>query len=208
MAWGSGTRMRRQSPLLVLCSSLGELQPGGLPHLARPTVRRSEAFLWIDEMTRRNLEPVEPLRSGVRGSTLLETVDATRTPMGARLLRQWLLSPLRHPDAINQRLDAVEVMVGDGRGRARLQEALDGVRDIERLGGRAAAGRATPREAGCASGFISTAAGCRGGANRPWRDVAPERGQSTALVAAGEESSICWATWPVSLRPHWPSDCR
>ncbi len=127
---------------------LGELQPGGLPHVARPVVRRSDAHLWLDEMTRRNLELVEPLRAGSRGATLLETIDLTLTPMGARLLRQWLLSPLRDPAAIGRRLDAVEVMAADGRGRARLREALDGVRDLERLAGRAAAGRATPRELG------------------------------------------------------------
>jgi DNA mismatch repair protein MutS len=132
----------------ALLRYLSELQPAGLPHLARPTVRRSEAFLWLDEMTRRNLELVEPLRPGARGCTLLEVMDATVTPMGGRLLRQWLLSPLREPAAIEYRLDAVEVAVRDGRGRARLREALDGVRDIERLAGRAAAGRATPRELG------------------------------------------------------------
>jgi len=127
---------------------LGELQPGGLPHLSRPTVRRSEAYLWLDEMTRRNLELVEPLRAGMRGATLLETLDLTLTPMGARLLRQWLLSPLCDPAAVGRRLDAVEVMVCDNRGRGRMREALDGVRDLERLAGRAAAGRATPRELG------------------------------------------------------------
>jgi DNA mismatch repair protein MutS len=132
----------------ALLRYLSELQPAGLPHLARPLVRRAEAFLWLDDMTRRNLELVEPLRAGARGCTLLETIDATVTPMGTRLLRQWLLSPLRDPAAIDARLDAVEVAVKDGRGRARLREALDGVRDIERLAGRAAAGRATPREMG------------------------------------------------------------
>ena len=132
----------------ALLRYLTELQPAGLPHLTRPVVRRSDAFLWLDEMTRRNLELVEPLQAGARGSTLLETIDATVTPMGCRLLRQWLLSPLRDPAAIHYRLDAVEVAVRDGRGRARLREALDGVRDVERLAGRAAAGRATPRELG------------------------------------------------------------
>ena len=132
----------------ALLRYLTELQPAGLPHLTRPVVRRSDAFLWLDEMTRRNLELVEPLQAGARGSTLLETIDATVTPMGCRLLRQWLLSPLRDPAAIDYRLDAVEVAVRDGRGRARLREALDGVRDVERLAGRATAGRATPRELG------------------------------------------------------------
>jgi DNA mismatch repair protein MutS len=132
----------------ALLRYLAELQPGGLPHLARPIVRRSDAHLWIDDMTRRNLELVEPLRTGMRGATLLESVDLTLTPMGARLLRAWLLSPLRDPAAIAGRLDAVQVMVEDGRGRGRLREAVDGVRDLERLAGRAAAGRATPRELG------------------------------------------------------------
>lgn len=132
----------------ALLRYVAELQPAGLPHLARPQVRRSESHLWLDEMTRRNLELVEPLRAGARGSTLLETIDCTVTPMGARLLRRWLLSPLCDPAAIDLRLDAVDVLVKDGRGRERLREALDGVRDLERLTGRVAAGRATPRDMG------------------------------------------------------------
>jgi DNA mismatch repair protein MutS len=99
-------------------------------------------------MTRRNLELVDPLRAGARDTTLLEVLDATVTPMGSRLLRRWVLSPLREVEAINRRLDAVEVLVDDGRGRSRIRESLDGVRDLERLAGRAAAGRATPRELG------------------------------------------------------------
>ena len=125
-----------------------ELKPGGLPHLAHPTIVRRGDVLPLDEMTRRNLELVEPLRAGAEGATLLEVIDRTLTPMGGRLLRRWLLAPLVDPAAINARLDAVQVLVGDGRGRARLREALDGVRDLERLAGRAALGRATPRELG------------------------------------------------------------
>ena len=127
-----------------------ELKPGGLPHLARPRVLRRGDVLPLDEMTRRNLELVEPLRPGaaIGGTTLLEVLDRTMTPMGARLLRGWLLAPLVDPAAINARLDAVDVLVADGRGRDRVREALDGVRDLERLAGRAALGRATPRELG------------------------------------------------------------
>jgi DNA mismatch repair protein MutS len=105
----------------------------------------------LDEMTRRNLELVEPLRSSgenAAGATLLELLDRTLTPMGGRLLRRWLLAPLVEPEAINARLDAVQVLADDARGRERLREALDGVRDLERLAGRAALGRATPRDLG------------------------------------------------------------
>ncbi|MEO8031418.1 MAG: DNA mismatch repair protein MutS [Gemmatimonadota bacterium] len=132
----------------ALLRYLQDLQPSGLPHLARPTLRRGDAHLWLDDMTRRNLELVDPLRAGAKGTTVLEVIDRTMTPMGARLLRRWLLSPLRDPVAITHRLDAVETLVNDERGRGRLREALDGVRDLERLAGRAAAGRATPREMG------------------------------------------------------------
>ena len=132
----------------ALLRYLAELQPGGVPHLSRPAVRRSDAHLWLDEMTRRNLELVEPLVAGTRNATLLETIDRTLTPMGGRLLRQWVLTPLRDVATIEARLDAVDACLRDGRGRTRLREALDGVRDLERLAGRAAAGRATPRELG------------------------------------------------------------
>src|SRR6266700_6011345 len=71
-----------------------ELKPAGLPHLARPRLLRPGDVLALDEMTRRNLELVEPLRAGTSGATLLEVLDRTMTPMGARLLRRWLLAPL------------------------------------------------------------------------------------------------------------------
>jgi len=132
----------------ALLRYLADLKPGGLPHLARPAVRRSDRLLWVDEMTRRNLELVEPLRAGAKGVTLLEVIDRTVTPMGARLLRRWILSPLSNPVEITARLDAVDAAVRDAPRRAAVRNALDGIRDLERLAGRAAAGRATPRELG------------------------------------------------------------
>jgi DNA mismatch repair protein MutS len=130
----------------ALLRYLNDLQPAGLPHLRRPQVRRNDELCWVDEMTRRNLELVEPLRAGAKGVTLYETLDRTATPMGARLLRQWITSPLRQVDRIAARHDAVATLVSESRLRHRLREAFDGVRDVERLAARAAAGRATPRE--------------------------------------------------------------
>src|SRR5437773_1988515 len=143
-----------------------ELKPGGLPHLAHPTIVRRGDVLPLDEMTRRNLELVEPLRAGAEGATLLEVIDRTLTPMAGRLLRRWLLAPLVDPAAINAPADAVEVLMSDTRGRERLRAALDGVRDLERLAGRAALGRATPRELGALRDSIlrlPDAAGALGG---------------------------------------------
>jgi DNA mismatch repair protein MutS len=172
----------------ALLRYLGELQPGGLPHLARPVLRRSESFLWLDEMTRRNLELVEPLRPGL--PTLLETIDATLTPMGGRLLRQWVLSPLREPAAIEARLDAVELMVRDERGRGRLREAFDGIRDLERLAGRAAAGRATPRELGALRDSFQRLPDVAGAVTGLAGSRLPTGGQSRELVTAIEELDL------------------
>ncbi|HUQ79944.1 MAG TPA: DNA mismatch repair protein MutS, partial [Gemmatimonadaceae bacterium] len=138
----------------ALLRYLRELQPGGIPHLARPVLERLGGTMPLDEMTRRNLELVESLRggdgSGSRSvdlsGTLLGVFDRTLTPMGARLLRQWILAPLVERPAIEQRLDAVDALVRDPIGRAAIRAALDGVRDLERLASKTAAGRSTPRE--------------------------------------------------------------
>jgi DNA mismatch repair protein MutS len=132
----------------ALLRYLGELQPGGLSHLKPPIVRRAGGVLYLDAMTRRNLELVEPLRPENRDATLVGVLDRTLTPMGARLLRQWLLAPLTDRAAIDRRLDAVALLAADERRRTALRETLDGVRDLERLGAKAAARRATPRDLG------------------------------------------------------------
>ena len=129
----------------ALLRYLNELQPSGMPHLARPKIERPGGSMPLDEMTRRNLELVESMRGGETSGTLLGVLDRTLTPMGSRLLRQWLLAPLVDRRKIEARLAAVDAL-GDALTRAALREALDGVRDIERLAGKAAAGRASPRE--------------------------------------------------------------
>src|SRR4051812_26968094 len=124
---------------------LDELQPAGIPHLARPKIDRPGGSMPLDEMTRRNLEIVESLRGGETSGTLLGVLDRTLTPMGARLLREWLLSPLIERHLIESRLRAVAAF-NDSLIRAAVREALDGVRDVERLAGKAETGRASPRE--------------------------------------------------------------
>jgi DNA mismatch repair protein MutS len=130
----------------ALLRYLRELQPAGLPHLARPTLERPGGTMPLDEMTRRNLELVESLRGGDISGTLLGVLDRTQTPMGARRLRQWILSPLTDPVTIDARLDAVGALATDAIARSALRTALDGVRDVERLAGKTAASRANPRD--------------------------------------------------------------
>ena len=130
----------------VLMRYLHELQPGGIPHLTRPKVERPGGTMPLDEMTRRNLELVESLRGGGNEGTLLGVVDRTLTPMGSRLLRQWLLAPLTSRSAIEARLDAVSLLAADPIVGEAMRSALDGVRDVERLASKTASARATPRE--------------------------------------------------------------
>jgi DNA mismatch repair protein MutS len=141
----------------ALLRYLAELQPSGVPHLMRPSVESTALTMPLDEMTRRNLELTESLRGGdvhsersdrERSGTLLGVLDRTLTPMGARKLREWILAPLLDRAQIDARLDAVAALKERADTHLALSEALDGVRDIERLGAKAAAGRATPRDIG------------------------------------------------------------
>ena len=132
----------------ALLRYLKELQPAGVS-LARPIVERAAGVLPLDEMTRRNLELIESLRGGATqgtAGTLIDVLDRTMTPMGARMLRQWLLAPLANKTAIDARLDAVDSFAQSPIARETLRTALAGVRDLERLGTKAALGRSTPRE--------------------------------------------------------------
>ncbi len=130
----------------ALLRYLRELQPNGLPQIGRPLIERGGVVMPLDEMTRRNLELVESLRGNGSEGTLLSVLDRTGTPMGARLLRQWILAPLADRTAIDTRLDAVATLAAEPLGRQAMRGAIDGVRDIERLAAKAASGRSTPRE--------------------------------------------------------------
>ncbi len=166
---------------------LDELQPAGTPHLARPKVERPGSSMPLDEMTRRNLEIVESLRGAETSGTLLGVLDRTLTPMGARLLRDWLLSPLVERQSIEERLAAVHAF-GDTLIRSAMREALDGVRDVERLGGKAAAGRASPRELRALGDSMS---------RLPLVEAALERARSASLLNGESALARHAALWDV-----------
>jgi DNA mismatch repair protein MutS len=100
----------------------------------------------LDEMTRKNLELIEPLRTGEKGGALLDVLDVTTTPMGGRLLRRWVLEPLIHIEDICVRHGAVEEFVERPDVRRRIRGSLSGIPDLERLAGKVGTGRVTPRD--------------------------------------------------------------
>jgi len=130
----------------ALVQYVRETQPAAARHLQRPRVLRPGAEMVLDEMTRRNLELVEPLRAGEEGGTLVDVLDETVTAMGARLLRRWILRPLVRAEAIWTRQEAVAELVETRELRVRLRTELAGIRDLERLAAKLSTGRITPRE--------------------------------------------------------------
>ena len=103
--------------------------------------------LAIDEVTQAHLELVQSLR-GSKDGTLLSTIDLTKTPGGARLMRRRLLAPLRDVRQIRRRQDAIEAFVVNSRIRTFFRETLARVGDLERLVSRVVLGDATPRDLG------------------------------------------------------------
>jgi len=103
-----------------------------------------EDFLWMDRFTIRNLEL---LGAGVdQGNYLLKVIDNTVSPMGARLLRRWLIFPLKNTTAINERLDAVETLIKDQPLRTTLSAAIKACGDMERLVSKVPLKKINPRE--------------------------------------------------------------
>ncbi len=121
-------------------------QPGApLPTLRLEVYRRAD-YLVLDEQARAHLELTESLQDRKRSGSLIEVLDETRSAMGGRLLRRWLLFPLVDVAAIRRRQDAVERLVGAHTARDDVRTFLGEIADLERLVGRARLGVATPRD--------------------------------------------------------------
>ena len=130
----------------ALMAYLRETQKAALGHITRLIPYRRADTLALDEMTRRSLELVRTLREGKREGSLLSVIDCSATPMGARLLSDWLTSPLTSTELIAERLAAVEELYNQSALRGDLRNLLGQSYDLERLAGRVGTGRATPRD--------------------------------------------------------------
>ena len=113
-------------------------------HITKLSRIEADRYVRLDKFTVRNLELVAPMNED--GKSLLSVIDKTLSPMGARMLRRWILFPLRDTKKINRRLDAVEYFFKDPEGRELLKTQLELVGDVERLVSKVAVGRITPRE--------------------------------------------------------------
>jgi DNA mismatch repair protein MutS len=119
-----------------------------LAHVRRIQVKNPDDYLLLDETTVMNLELVAPLNPARQGpkSTLLSVLDTTRTAMGARMLRDWIVRPLSDLSSINARLDAVEAFTANRTLLAQIRDLLGEMRDLERMMSRLGSGGGNARD--------------------------------------------------------------
>ncbi|MEN8240350.1 MAG: DNA mismatch repair protein MutS [Chloroflexota bacterium] len=125
---------------------LRETQPAALNLLTRLSYYSLDQYMVLDANTRRNLELTETIRGGRVKGSLLGVLDLTITPMGGRLLRQWVSRPLLDLEAIHARQAAVTSFFEDGLLRAEIRTTLKPLNDLERLTNRVIGGSAMPRD--------------------------------------------------------------
>ena len=113
-------------------------------HITTLSRIEEERYVRLDKFTVRNLELIGSMSED--GKSLLSVIDGTLTPMGARMLRRWILFPLKDVRQINNRLDVVEYFFRDTAARDMMKRQFEMIGDIERLVSKVAVGRITPRE--------------------------------------------------------------
>ena len=126
----------------VVLEYLSDTSKSLLPHIRNLKIVRDEDFLLLDESSLKNLEITANLQDGSRRYSLLEVLDHSRTAMGARKLKNWLLHPLVRIEDINSRLNRVEFLYHNQILLSGISEKLSGILDIERLSSRIAMDKA------------------------------------------------------------------
>ncbi|MGM5630750.1 DNA mismatch repair protein MutS [Apibacter raozihei] len=117
-----------------------------LDHITNIQRLPQDTFVWMDDFTIRNLELIGGTDS--QSVSLLKILDKTYTNMGGRMLRRWLLSPLKDVETINRRLDVVGFLIQHSDISIKIAEDLKGISDVERLLGKLAGERISPKELG------------------------------------------------------------
>ena len=123
---------------------ISEAQHDKLGHITKIARIEEDKYVWLDRFTTRNLELIYSQNDN--GSTLLNVLDATVTPMGGRMMKRWIVLPLKEMAPINKRLDAVEALLKNEEVRYELGQRLKDINDLERLASKVAVGKVNPKE--------------------------------------------------------------
>lgn len=130
----------------ALMHYIRETQKASLGHIRRLYAFENQEYMSLDAATKRNLELIASMQEGGTEGTLVSILDKTNTAMGGRLLRKWIMRPLKRLKPITQRLNAVEALYVNHEVRENLREELDQVGDLERLISRICVGRTNARD--------------------------------------------------------------
>ena len=117
-----------------------------LSHINKLSRFHQDEVMFLDANTIRNLELLAPLRTGEKGATLFSLLDRTKTAMGARLLRSWIIRPLLNPGKIEERQEAIEELIGNKSLSNDLVSRIKNISDLERLAGKIGCGKANPKD--------------------------------------------------------------
>ncbi|MBC8048085.1 MAG: DNA mismatch repair protein MutS [Fimbriimonadaceae bacterium] len=123
---------------------LGDTEHNNLGHITSVSRLTEEQFVWLDRFTIRNLELINSLNE--EGSSLFKVLDHTTTPMGTRLLKRWIIMPLKEKQAIEARLDIVEYLIKDVELSKTISSALKTIGDLERIISKVSLQKINPRE--------------------------------------------------------------
>ena len=143
---GFGVEMLKEGLVAAgaILQYLEQTQHTQISHITRLQRIDAERYVRLDSFTIRNLELNAPLHEG--GTALIDVIDNTISPMGARMLRRWLVFPLREQNRINERLDVVDYFFRQPDSRNVIEDELHRIGDMERIVSKVAVGRVTPRE--------------------------------------------------------------
>jgi len=130
----------------ALMHYIQETQKASLGHIKRLQKFENNEYMALDGSTKRNLELTTTIQEGASEGTLISILDETSTAMGGRMLRKWIMRPLKRMKPIRERLNAVEALNVNHDVRDKLSEELGQVGDLERLISRICVGRANPRD--------------------------------------------------------------
>ncbi|MFC2113717.1 DNA mismatch repair protein MutS [Bacteroidota bacterium] len=128
----------------VVLHYLSENKYEHLKHINQISRLEQEKYIWLDRFSIKNLELVQGIQPG--GKSLFEVIDKTQTPMGGRLLRRWIVLPLKEVKSIKERQDIVKHFVNNNRLSEATSDVLSGIGDLERLISKVALKRINPRE--------------------------------------------------------------
>ncbi|MBR3466086.1 MAG: DNA mismatch repair protein MutS [Bacteroidales bacterium] len=122
-----------------------ETQNHKIQHITKISRIEEDLYVWLDKFTIRNLELIHS--SNENAVTLLDVLDETQTPMGSRMLRKWILMPLKEKSLIDKRLSVVEYLINNQDFTYQLTDILKQMGDLERMVSKIATGKINPREA-------------------------------------------------------------